>query len=122
VIAIALCQPTQTWPHLDERVAEELACHCPIEFSPHSDHSEGLAHARWDELFGVRVQDDVVERLRVAIEHRRHHAMARRGDPVAKDRIYVTARKSQQTRQWPIRGLLPPFPKQMKDEEQRRRL
>ena len=33
------------WPHLDERVAEEPACHCPIELSPHSDHGEGFAHA-----------------------------------------------------------------------------
>src|SRR5438874_13025020 len=107
------------WLHLHDGVAEESACHCPIEFSPHSDHGEGLARTRPDEFFGVRVQDDAVERLRVAVEYRRHDAMARRGDSVAKDRIHVTARKSQQTRQRPISGLLPPFPEQMKDEEQR---
>src|SRR5580704_19175238 len=112
---ITLC----LWPHLDERVAEEPAYHCLIEFSPHSDHGEGLAHARSDELFGVRVQDDVVERFRVAVEHRRHHAMARCGDPIAEDRIYVPARNSQQTRQRPISGLFPPFPEQMKNEKQR---
>ena len=39
------------------------------------------------EFFGVRVQDDVVERLRVAVEHRRHHPVARCRDPVAKDPI-----------------------------------
>ena len=87
------------WPYLDESVAEEPACHCPIEFSSQGDHGEGFAHACPNEFVGVRVQDDVVERLRVAIEHRRHHAVARGGDPVAEDRIYVRARKSQQTRQ-----------------------
>src|ERR1700730_8407276 len=97
---IGLC----LWPHLHEGIAEEAACHCPMESSPNSDHGKGLAHTRPDEFFGLRVQDDVVERLRVAVEHRRHHAMARRGDPVAKNRIYVTARKSKQTRQWPISG------------------
>jgi hypothetical protein len=65
------------WPHLDENVAEEAACLCPMESSPNSDHGEGFAHARSDELFGVRVQDDVAERLRVAVEHRHHHAVAR---------------------------------------------
>src|SRR5580704_17895946 len=60
---IALC----LWLHLDERVAEEPAYHCPIEFSPHSDHGEGLAHPRPNEFFGVRVQDDVVKRLWVAV-------------------------------------------------------
>src|ERR1700730_4215729 len=33
---ITLC----LWPHLDESVAEEPACHCPIEFSSHSDHGK----------------------------------------------------------------------------------
>src|SRR5438552_1737748 len=62
---IALC----LWPHLHERVTEEPACHCAIEFSPHSDHGEGLAHARSNEFVGSRVQDDVVERLGLAIEY-----------------------------------------------------
>ena len=75
------------WLYLDEGVAEESACHCPIEFSPQGDHGEGFAHARPNEFLGPRVQDDLVEGLRIAIEHCRHHAMARRGDPVAKDRI-----------------------------------
>src|SRR6266446_1509738 len=65
---VAVC----VWSHLDEGVAEKPACHCPIESSPHSDHGEGFAHARSDKLFGVGVQDDVVERLRVAIKNRRH--------------------------------------------------
>jgi hypothetical protein len=72
------------WPHLDESVTEETAYHCPMESSPHSYYGEGFAHACPNELLGVRVQDNVVEQLRVAIENRRHHAMARRGDPVAK--------------------------------------
>src|SRR5258707_4208731 len=56
-------------------VAEEPACHCPIEFSPQRDHGEGFAHARSNKLFDVRVQDDVVEWLRIAVEHRRHNAV-----------------------------------------------
>src|SRR5437899_9552081 len=75
---IALC----LWPHLDESVAKEPACFCPIEFSLDGDHREDFAHARSNEFFGVWVQDNVVKRLRVAIENRRHHSMARRGDPV----------------------------------------
>ena len=77
-IAIALCQPTpdialRLWPHLDESVTEETAYHCPMESSPRSNHGEGFAHACPNEFLGVRVQDNVVERLRVAIENRRHH-------------------------------------------------
>src|SRR5689334_7431085 len=49
---IALC----LWPHLDESVAEEPACHCPVEFSPNSDHGKGFAHACPNEFFGVWVQ------------------------------------------------------------------
>ena len=47
--------------------------------------------------------------------------MARCGDPIAKDRIYVTARKSQQTSQGPISGLLPPLAEEVENEEERRR-
>jgi len=74
---IALC----LWSHFSKGIAKKTACHCPVEFSPNSDHSEGFAHARPNEFFGVRVQDDVVERLKVAIEQRRHNAVARGGDP-----------------------------------------
>src|SRR5260370_4831898 len=115
---IALC----LWPHLDERVAKEPACFCLIEFSLDGDHSEGFAHARSDKLFGVRVQNDVVERLRVAVEYRLHHAVTGGGDPIPKDRIDFTARKSQQTSQGPISGLFPPLTEQVKNEKQRRRL
>jgi hypothetical protein len=45
--------------------------------------------------------------------------MARRGDPVAKDRIYVTARKSQQARQGPVSGFLPPLAEEVENEEER---
>jgi len=48
--------------------------------------------------------------------------VARCCDPVPKDRIYVTARKSQQTRQRPISDLFSPVAEQMKDEEERCRL
>src|ERR1700749_4051973 len=64
------------WSHLDQGVAEEAACFCPVEFSPDGDYSKGLTHARSNEFFGLRVQYDVVERLRIAIEHCRHHAVA----------------------------------------------
>jgi hypothetical protein len=69
------------------------ACRCPVESSPNSDHGEGFAHPRADELFGVRVQDDVEERLRVAIEYRRHDAMAGCRHAVAEDRIDFRARE-----------------------------
>ena len=65
------------WPYLDESVAEKPACRCPIEFTSQGHHREGFVHARSNEFFGIRVQDDVVERLRVAIEYRRHDAVAR---------------------------------------------
>src|SRR5438132_14430187 len=89
-IAMALCQPNPDiapclWPHLHERVSEEPACHCPIEFSSQRHHGECLADARPDEFFGVPVQNDVVDRLRVAIEYRRHDAVARGEDPIPKD-------------------------------------
>jgi hypothetical protein len=107
------------WPHLDESFAEELACHRPIEFSPQGDYREGFAQARSKEFFGLRVQNDVVERLRIAIEHCRHHAVAGCCDPVPEDCIYVTARKSQQTSQGPISGLLAPLAEEVENEEER---
>src|SRR5260370_11567385 len=115
---IALC----LWPHLDECVAKEPACCCLIEFSLDGDHSEGFAHARPNEFLGPRVQDDVVERLGVAIKHRYHDAVTGGGDPIPKDRIDCTARKSQQTCQGPIGGFLPPLTEQVKNEKQPRRL
>src|SRR6516164_5542885 len=72
-------------------VTQEPTRQYPIQFSPEGDHSERLAHARPDELFGVRVQDDVVEWLRVAIEYRCHDAVAGCGDAVAEDCIYLVA-------------------------------
>jgi hypothetical protein len=53
--------------------------------------------ARINKFLGLRVQDDLVERLRVAIKYRRHDAVARCGDTVPEDRIDFVARKSQQT-------------------------
>src|ERR1700757_2305809 len=82
------------WPYLDESVAEEPACHCPIEFTSQGHYCEGFVHARSNEFFGIRVQDDVVERLRVAIKNRRHDTVARRGDAIAEDRVNLVARKS----------------------------
>src|SRR5437764_9553109 len=75
------------WPNIYESIAEEPACHCSIEFTSQGHHGKGFAHARSNEFIGTRVQDDVVERSRVAVEHRRHDAMARRGDPIAEDPV-----------------------------------
>src|SRR5204863_7328089 len=52
---ITLC----LWLHLHESIAEEAACHCPIEFSPQGDHGEGFAHARPNEFLGLRVENDL---------------------------------------------------------------
>jgi hypothetical protein len=65
-------------------------------------------------MVGVRVQDDAVERLRVAIEYRRYDAVARGGDPIAEDPVNLTARKSQKAYQRSISGFFPPFPEQVK--------
>src|SRR6267154_1427023 len=75
------------WPYLDESVAEEPACQCPIEFTSQGHHREGFVHARSNEFFGIRVQDDVVERLRVAIENRRHDTVTGGRNAVAEDPI-----------------------------------
>src|SRR5712691_2485778 len=45
--------------HLHEGVPKESPGPVPIQFSPRRNHGEGLAHACPDELFGVRVHDDV---------------------------------------------------------------
>src|SRR3954465_13714059 len=36
--------------YVPEGVTEKPACQCPIEFSSHRDHGEGLAHSRPYEL------------------------------------------------------------------------
>src|SRR6202165_2606600 len=53
-------------------VAEEPAYTSPLESPPPSDRGDGFSHAGPNELLGFQVQDDVVERLRVAIKSRRH--------------------------------------------------
>ena len=79
------------WPYLDESIAEEPACHCPIEFTPQGHHREGLVHARSNKFVSVRVQDDVVERVRVAIENRRHDTVTGGRNAVAEDPIDLGA-------------------------------
>jgi len=56
-------------------------------------------------LLGIGVQDDVVERLRIAIEDGRDDAVTGRGDAVTEDPIDFTARKPQQTCQRSVSGL-----------------
>ena len=94
----------------------------PIEFSPQGDHCERLTHAGSEVFIGVRVQDDLVKRVGIAIEDRRHHAVTRGGDPITEDRIDLVAGNPHQTCQGPIRDLFLPLPEEVEDEEKRRRL
>src|SRR5207245_1355630 len=93
----------------------------PIEVSPERYHSERLAHPGSDELLGVRVQDDLIKRVGVAIEDRRYDAVGRGGDAVTEDRIDLLAGKSQQASQRSISDLFPPLSEQMEDEKERGR-
>src|SRR6266446_10509650 len=54
--------------HLHKEVTEKAASQIPIEFSPQDDHGEGLDHAGPEVFIGIRVENDVVERLRIAVE------------------------------------------------------
>jgi hypothetical protein len=57
-----------------------------------------LTEAQVYEKLNAEIErEDVVERLGVAVEYRRHDAVARGGDPIAEDPVNLTARKSQQT-------------------------
>ena len=94
----------------------------PVEVTPEHQHGERLAHAGPDEFVGIRVENDLVERLRIAIEDRRHDAMGGAGDAVAENRIEFVFRTSQHPSQRSVGGFLSPFAEQMKDEKQGGRL
>ena len=51
-------------PH--EGVAEKSARQGLIGFPSQHHHGERFAHARSDKLFGLRIEDDFVERLRMS--------------------------------------------------------
>ena len=105
-----------------EGIAEKSGDQGPIQFPSHHQHGERLAHAGPDVLFGIRVEDDLVERLRIAIEDRRDDAMGGARDAVAEDRIDFVLRTFRQACQRSVGGFLSPLAEQMEDEEQRRRL
>src|SRR5271168_355724 len=52
---------------LHEGIAEKSACQGPVKLSLQHHHGEHFAHARSDELLGLRIEDDVVERLRIRL-------------------------------------------------------
>ena len=92
------------------RVAQKAPDQIPIEFSAQGDHGEGLAHAGPDEFFGIRIENDVAERLRIAIEQRGHDTVACQGDPVTENRIDLIGGTPQELRQRSVAGLFPPLP------------
>jgi len=92
-----------------EGVAEKALGEIPVKFSAQADHGEGLAHARPDELLSVGIQNDVVKRLRVAVEDRSHDTVACQGDPVTEDRIDFIGGTPQELRQRSVAGLFPPL-------------
>ena len=68
-----------------------------VEFAPQDQHGDRLAHPRSNELVGIWVEDDLVERVRIAVENRRHDPMCGARYSAAQDRIDLVVRTSQQT-------------------------
>jgi len=69
---------------LHEAIAEKSARQGLIEFPSEHQHGECFAHAGPDKLFGIRVENDLVELLRIAVKDRRHDAVGGGRDGVAK--------------------------------------
>jgi hypothetical protein len=67
---------------------------------------------------GVLGLDHVVQRLRIAIEHRRHDAMRVLGDGIADSPLQLVRRAAEQAGERAIGGCLPPLSEQMEHEEQ----
>ncbi len=69
----------------------------PFEFSAQGDHSEGFAHGGADKLLGLRIENDVVERLRITVEDRGHHTVTGRGDGIPENRLGFLGGAPQET-------------------------
>ena len=59
-------------PQLIEGVAQKACNEIPIELAAQGDHGESLTHTGADELIDTGIENDVEERLRVAVKDRRH--------------------------------------------------
>src|SRR5262252_1100962 len=91
----------------------------PRHFTVQRRHRDRFEHARPDVFVRFRVQNHLIQRLRIAVENGSHDAMGSLGDSAAKYLIEVIGRTAQQTCERPIRRFLAPLTEQMKDEEER---
>jgi hypothetical protein len=81
-----------------------------------SGNGERVKHARANELAGLRIVNDRMQRRGIAVEHRDHHAVGGDGDGVAENCLEPVTRQRQQPCKRPVGA---PFAEQMKGEEQR---
>jgi hypothetical protein len=87
-----------------------------VELAAESEKDEAVEHASAQELVRFGIPDDLVNRVRIAVENIGHDAVAGRSDGIAKDP--VDTGPAQETRQRAIGRFFPPLPKQMEREEE----
>jgi len=102
-------------PH--EGIAEKSGDKGPMEFSPEHQHGERFAHAGSHKFFGIRVENDLVEWLRIVIEDCRHHAVGSGRDAVAEDCVQFVFPAPEQSCQRSVGGFLPLLAEQMENEK-----
>ena len=105
-------------PEQFEASAQEARRFLPRQPCLDGEHGDELAHPRADELVCLAVEDQPVDRLRVAVEDRRHHPVGRLGDGVAEEIVELIAGTGEQSRQRPVGARLAPRAEQMEDDEE----
>ena len=100
-------------------IAQEVRCGGARQVATPCQHGNRLTHPRADEFVCLLIQNDVIQRIGIAVENRRHHAVRRLRDRITDDRVEYLAGQPQECRQWPVRRLFAPLTEQMKDKKQR---
>ena len=98
-----------------KRLAKKTNDFVTVELTPQDEHRQSLTHARANILVGRPIEDDVVKRSGIAIEHSRYDPVTGGDGCVAQNIVYV--RRTKQTGERAICGFLAPTTEKVKDEE-----